>query len=135
MNKDRIEKILKKNYPNIYRDFSILTLEKDKAKVELIVSYNFMRTATKISNNAIFSLVNITFHVATVFTLGPKSNSMVTNINFNFMRPAPPKNMFAEARILKITKNSVIGDVLVLSSNNKTIAHSAITLTIPNEFE
>ena len=82
MNKDRIEKILKKNYPNIYRDFSILTLEKDKAKVELIVSDNFMRTATKISNNAIFSLVNITFHVATVFTLGPKSNSMVTNIKF-----------------------------------------------------
>ena len=135
MNKDRIEKIIKKNYPNIYRDFSILTLEKDKAKVELIVSDNFMRTATKISNNAIFSLVNITFHVATFFTLGPKPNSMVTNINFNFMRPAPPKNMFAEARILKITKNSVIGDVLVLSSNNKTIAHSAITLTIPNEFE
>ena len=104
MNKDRIEKILKKNYPNIYRDFSILTLEKDKAKVELIVSDNFMRTATKISNNAIFSLVNITFHVATFFTLGPKPNSMVTNINFNIMRQAPPKNMFAEARILKITK-------------------------------
>ena len=135
MNKNRIEKILKKNYPNVYQNFSILTLEKDKAKVDMIISDNFMRTTSKTSNDAIFSLVNITFYVATLFTLGSKPNSMVTSISLNFMRQAPPKSMFAEARILKITKNSVIGDVLVLSTNNKTIAHSAVTLTIPNEFE
>jgi len=136
MSINRLQKFLEKNFPQVSQDFKIISLNKGEIKVEMLISEKHLRPGKTVSGPSIFLLADVTFYLATLSVIGPKALSVTSNANINFMRKPPFGNVFANARILKIGKNLIVGDVLVHSSDiEKAVAHASMTYSIPPSFE
>jgi acyl-coenzyme A thioesterase PaaI-like protein len=81
-----------------------------------------------------FLLADITFYLATLSVIGPKSLTVTTNCSINFLRKPNGKNLISEARILKLGKTLSVGDVLIYSEDiDEPVAHASLTYSIPKD--
>jgi uncharacterized protein (TIGR00369 family) len=81
-----------------------------------------------------FLLADVTFYLATLSIIGPKSLTVTTNCSINFLRKPNEKNLTSKARILKLGKTLSVGDVLIYSEDiDEPVAHASLTYSIPQK--
>ena len=96
------------------------------------ISSEHLRPGATVSGPTMFLLADVTFYLATLSVIGPKSLTVTTNCSINFLRKPNEKNLISEARILKLGKTLVVGEVLVKSSEKEALlARSSITYYRP----
>jgi len=123
---------LESDFPEVCAHYEIKELPSMGAIVGMPFNEGNLRPGGTISGPSMFELADITFYVATLAMIGPKALTVTTNASINFMRKPEPTGMWAEARILKLGKTLVVGDVLMYSDViDKPVAHANITYSIP----
>jgi uncharacterized protein (TIGR00369 family) len=81
-----------------------------------------------------FLLADVSFYLATLSLIGPKSLTVTTNCSINFLRKPSKENLTCETRVLKLGKSLSVGDVLIYSQgNDKPVAHANLTYAIPKD--
>jgi acyl-coenzyme A thioesterase PaaI-like protein len=79
-------------------------------------------------------MADVSFYLATLSMVGPKSLTVTTNCSINFLRKPAVSDLISEARVLKIGKTLSVGDVLIYSKDVKDpVAHATLTYAIPRE--
>ena len=57
---------------------------------------------------------------------------MTTNLNINFLRKPEPRDLLGEARLLKLGKRLVVGDIAIRTDGqDELVAHATSTYSIP----
>ena len=93
-----------------------------------------MRPGATVSGPTMFLLADVTFYLATLSIIGPKSLTVTTNCSINFLRKPNEKNLTSKARILKLGKTLSVGDVLIYSEDiDEPVAHASLTYSIPQK--
>jgi len=93
-----------------------------------------LRPGATVSGPTMFLLADVTFYLATLSIIGPKSLTVTTNCSINFLRKPNEKNLTSKARILKLGKTLSVGDVLIYSEDiNEPVAHASLTYSIPQK--
>jgi uncharacterized protein (TIGR00369 family) len=77
-------------------------------------------------------LADTTMFVALLAMIGPVTNTFTTNLNINFLRTTPAKDVIAKARLLKLGKRLAVGDVTFFpDGEEEPVAHATVTYSIP----
>jgi acyl-coenzyme A thioesterase PaaI-like protein len=71
-------------------------------------------------------------YVAILATIGWKPLTVTTNLNINFLRKPEPRDLLGEARLLKLGKRLVVGDIAIRTDGqDELVAHATSTYSIP----
>ena len=134
MSKIEIEQFLKKEFPQVSQSFEILTLDAGSISMLMNITNEHLRPGGSVSGPTMFLLADVSFYLATLSLIGPKSLTVTTNCSINFLRKPSEENLISETRVLKIGKTLSVGDVLIYSKGTKNpVAHASLTYAIPKD--
>jgi acyl-coenzyme A thioesterase PaaI-like protein len=70
--------------------------------------------------------------VAILASIGPVPLAVTTNLNINFLRKPAPRDLIAEARLIKLGKRLAVGEVSICSDGEEDmVSHATATYSIP----
>ena len=134
MSKIDLEKFLEKEFPQVSNNFKILNTKPNSLSMLMHISDEHLRPGGTVSGPTMFLLADVSFYLATLSIIGPKSLTVTTNCSINFLRKPNISNLISESRVLKIGKTLSVGDVLIYSEGIKEpVAHASLTYSIPRE--
>lgn len=91
-----------------------------------------LRPGGTISGPTMMALADFAMYVAVLATIGPVPLAVTINLNINFLRKAAPRDLVAEARLLKLGKRLATGEVTICSDGEaEPVAHVTSTYAIP----
>ena len=132
MSKPELELFMKKEFSQVSKNFKILDLDLGSISMKMNVLNEHLRPGDTISGPTMFLLADISFYLATLSLIGPKSLTVTTNCSINFLRKPNKHDLTSKERVLKIGKTLSVGDVLIYSlDKTKPVAHASLTYSIP----
>src|SRR6266403_382194 len=91
-----------------------------------------VRPGGTISGPTMMALADFAMYVAVLAAIGPVPLAVTINLNINFLRKAAPRDLLAEARLLKLGKRLATGEVTICSQGEtEPVAHVTSTYSIP----
>ena len=134
MSKIDLENFLEKEFPQVSNHFKILNTKPNSLSMLMHISDEHLRPGGTVSGPTMFLLADVSFYLATLSMIGPKSLTVTTNCSINFLRKPNISDLISESRVLKIGKTLSVGDVLIYSKGIKEpVAHASLTYSIPRE--
>ena len=134
MTKEELNDFLEKEFHQVNKNFEILKVSNKIFSMLMHISSEHLRPGATVSGPTMFLLADVTFYLATLSVIGPKSLTVTTNCSINFLRKPNEKNLISEARILKLGKTLSVGDVLIYSEDiDEPVAHASLTYSIPKD--
>ena len=134
MSKIDLENFLEKEFPQVSNNFKILNTKPNSLSMLMHISDEHLRPGGTVSGPTMFLLADVSFYLATLSIIGPKSLTVTTNCSINFLRKPNISDLISETRVLKIGKTLSVGDVLIDSKGIKEpVAHASLTYSIPRE--
>lgn len=134
MSKVDLENFLEKEFPQVSSNFKILNTKPNSLSMLMHISNEHLRPGGTVSGPTMFLLADVSFYLATLSIIGPKSLTVTTNCSINFLRKPNISDLISETRVLKIGKTLSVGDVLIYSKGIKEpVAHASLTYSIPRE--
>lgn len=92
----------------------------------------FLRPGGTLSGPVLMSLADFVMYAAIMGKFGRLDLAVTTNLNINFLRRPAPRDVIAEASILKAGKRLVVGEVDMFSEGDpEIIAHVTCTYSLP----
>ena len=136
MSKVDLENFLEKEFPQVSSNFKILNTKPNSLSMLMHISDEHLRPGGTVSGPTMFLLADVSFYLATLSIIGPKSLTVTTNCSINFLRKPNISDLISETRVLKIGKTLSVGDVLIYSKGIKEpVAHASLTYSIPREYK
>ena len=130
-----LEKFLTREFPQAFHAESGLTIDKvehGRAVVRLAYSERFIRPGGTISGPTMMMLADFALYLAVLSAIGPVALAVTINFNINFLRRPEPRDLIADARMLKLGKRLAVMEVSLHSDgSDEPVAHVTSTYSIP----
>jgi len=135
MSADEIAKLLHEVFPQAFYPGCGLTIERvDYADIRVRRHFqdDYLRPGGTISGPTMMELADFAMYVAVFSAIGPQPLAVTTNLNINFLRKPTRADLIAEARLMKVGKRLVVGEVEIYSDGMaEPVAHVTSTYSIP----
>jgi uncharacterized protein (TIGR00369 family) len=135
MTVEQLEQFLAAEFPQVFHSQSGLVIEAvwdDGCRVRQIYRDAFIRPGGTISGPTMMALADFAIYVAVLAAIGPVPLAVTINLNINFLRKAAPRDLIAEAHLLKLGKRLATGEVTIFSDSQQApVAHVTSTYSIP----
>lgn len=132
-----LEKFLRAEFPQSFGSGETRIENADGESCVLRQRYgdHMLRPGGTVSGPTLMALADCAMYVVLLSAIGPVGLAVTTNLNINFLRKGEAgHDVMAEARILKLGKRLVVGEVTLLSAASPDpIAHVTATYSIPNK--
>jgi uncharacterized protein (TIGR00369 family) len=91
-----------------------------------------LRPGGTISGPTMMELADFAMYVAVFSAIGPQPLAVTTNLSINFLRKPAPADLLADAKLLKVGKRLVVGEVAIYSDGQDApVAHVTSTYSVP----
>lgn len=134
-----IAAFLDREFPQIHeggRIFSVEAATPGTARLRMAYHERLLRPGGTISGPSMFALADVAMYAALLSVIGPRPLAVTTNLNINFLRRPEPRDMIAEARVLKLGKRLAVGEIALHSDGQSELAaHATATYSIPPDDE
>jgi len=135
MTVDELERFLAAEFPQGFHPESGLAIEAvwdGGCRVRQGFRDLHIRPGGTISGPTMMALADFAMYVAVLAAIGPVPLAVTINLNINFLRKPPPRDLTAEARLLKLGKRLATGEVTIRSDGeDEPVAHATSTYSIP----
>ncbi|MGE0038292.1 MAG: PaaI family thioesterase [Xanthobacteraceae bacterium] len=135
MTVSELEGFLAAEFPQFFHATSGLTIEEvwlRGCRVRQSYCEASIRPGGTISGPTMMALADFSMYVAVLASIGPVPLAVTTNLNINFLRRPAPRDLVAEARLLKVGKRLAVGEVTIRSEREEeAVAHVTSTYSIP----
>lgn len=102
------------------------------AKVRLPYNPDHTRPGGTISGPAIMALADYAMYVAVLGAIGNEPLAVTTSLNINFLNKPAERDLICDARLLKLGRRLVVGDMSVHAEGDEALcAHVTATYSIP----
>ena len=128
-----LQAFLAADFGQVAADFRVERVDAAGLTLRLCVADRHLRPGGTVSGPSMFALADVAMYLAVLSRIGPVALAVTTNCSMDFMRkPAAGLDMRAEARILKLGRRLVVGDVLLFSEGlAEPVARAGLTYAIP----
>jgi uncharacterized protein (TIGR00369 family) len=93
-----------------------------------------LRPGGTISGPVMMALADFTMYVAVLSAIGWVPLAVTTSLNINFLKKPGRRDLLAEARLIKLGKRLVVGEVALRSEGDEDlVAHVTATYSVPTE--
>jgi uncharacterized protein (TIGR00369 family) len=94
---------------------------------------NALRPGGTLSGTTMMSLADFAMYVAVLSAVGWVPLAVTTNLTINFLRKPAPRDLVAEARLIKLGKRLAVGEIGIRSAGEDAlVAHATSTYSIPD---
>jgi uncharacterized protein (TIGR00369 family) len=135
MNADEIAQLLRDEFPQFFhpgRGLSIERVNYGNIRVKRRFQEDSIRPGGTISGPTMMELADFAMYVAVFSVAGPIPMAVTTNLNINFLRKPGRGDLVADAKLLKVGKRLVVGEVAIYSNGEcDPVAHVTSTYSIP----
>ena len=135
MTVDEISKLLHEVFPQGFYPGCGLTIERveyAKSRIRRHFQEGYIRPGGTISGPTMMELADFAMYVAVFSAAGPIPMAVTTNLNINFLRKPGRGDLVADAKLLKVGKRLVVGEVAIYSDGDcDPVAHVTSTYSIP----
>lgn len=133
MTETELAGFLAREFPQVEGDFRIERLTADGIEVRLLVAERHLRPGGTVSGPNIFALADVAVYLALLARIGPVALAVTTNASVDFLRkPEAGRDLIGTARLLKLGRVLVVGDVLVRAEGGaEPVARASMTYSIP----
>jgi uncharacterized protein (TIGR00369 family) len=135
MNADEIAKLLHEVFPQGFYPGCGLTIERVEyadVRVRRHFQEDSIRPGGTISGPTMMELADFAMYVAVFSAIGPQPLAVTTNLNINFLRKPGKGDLTADARLMKVGKRLVVGEVTICSAGaSEIVAHVTATYSVP----
>lgn len=130
-----LEAFLTREFPQAFHSNSGLSIdivEHGRAVVRLAYSESFVRPGGTISGPTMMMLADFALYLAVLSAIGPVALAVTINFNINFLRRPEPRDLIADASMLKLGKRLAVMEVTLYSDGSEDpVAHVTSTYSIP----
>jgi uncharacterized protein (TIGR00369 family) len=130
-----LERFLAAEFPqgvNPESGLSIEALWEGGCRVRQVFRNESIRPGGTISGATMMALADFAMYVAVLAAIGPVPLAVTINLNINFLRKPGPRDLTAEARLLKLGQRLATGEVTIRSDGEEEpVAHVTSTYSIP----
>ena len=137
MTAEAIEDLLRREFPQAFYDGCGLSLERvHYADVRVRREYHedHLRPGGTISGPTMMELADFAMYVAVFSAIGPQPLAVTTNLSINFLRKPAAADLLADAKLLKVGKRLVVGEVAIYSDGmDEPVAHVTSTYSVPDK--
>lgn len=119
-------------FPQQRGAFEVLEVASMRTKVRLKIGYQHLRPGGTVSGPAVFTAADCAFYMACLAMVGREGMMVTTNLNLNFLRRPPEADLIADAKILKLGRTLITGEVHIYSDQvQDPVAHATTTYARP----
>ena len=130
-----LERFLAAEFPQVFNPdggLSIEALWDGGCRVRQAFRELHVRPGGTISGPTMMALADFAMYVAVLAAIGPVPLAVTINLNINFLRKPAPRDLTAEAKLLKLGKRLATGEVTIRSDGEaELVAHVTSTYSIP----
>jgi uncharacterized protein (TIGR00369 family) len=102
------------------------------ARARFTVGKQHLRPGDTVSGPTLMALADVAMYAALLGEIGLVPLAVTTNLNINFLRKPAQRDVYADARLLKVGKRLAVGEVTLYSEGQaKPVAHVTCTYSIP----
>lgn len=133
LNAVELDEFLKSVFPQI-DDYHFKTEHADEQSLRMRMQYHDLqlRPGGTISGPTLMTLADTAMYLLVIAHIGPVPLAVTTNLNINFLRKPAPKDVIAEAKMLKLGARLAVGEVALFSEGEDApVAHATLTYSIP----
>ncbi len=105
-----------------------------RCRVRLPYRSRFLRPGGSVAGPLLMGLADFSLYVAVLSAIGRVELAVTTSLTCNFLRRPGPRDVLAEARLLKLGKRLAYGEVSLYSDGERDagpVAHVTATYSIP----
>jgi uncharacterized protein (TIGR00369 family) len=129
---ERIEALLREFALDHDGLIGIEALGEKSATVRFRVGRQHLRPGDTVSGPVLMALADVAMYAALLGEIGLVPLAVTTNLNINFLRKPQPKDVIAEAKLLKVGRQLAVGEVFLYSEGAaELVAHATSTYSIP----
>jgi uncharacterized protein (TIGR00369 family) len=127
-----ITDFLEEIWPGVTASITVEDVTDRHARVRSIVTPERLRPGGIVSGPVLMALADTAVWVAVLSVVGRVAMTVTVDLNIHFLRPAPPVDVVADARLLKLGRRLAVGDVLMYSDGDpQPVAQATVTYAIP----
>ena len=135
MTVDELERFLAAEFPQVFnpeRGLAIEAVWDGGCRVRQAFHELSIRPGGTISGPTMMALADFAMYVAVLAGIGPVPLAVTINLNINFLRKPQPRDLLAEARLLRLGRRLATGEVTIRSDGEELpVAHVTSTYSIP----
>ncbi len=135
-----MEKITARQVQDLLHDYQldhdghvrIESLGDKSARARFQVAQKHLRPGDTVSGPTLMALADVAMYAALLGEIGLVPLAVTTNLNINFLRKPAQKDVYADAKLLKVGKRLAVGEVTLYSDGEtEPVAHVTCTYSIP----
>ena len=135
MSAAEVEKLLEREFSQVMSRGSAIVIEDawhGGCRVRRAFSEKSLRPGGTISGPTMMGLTDFAMYVAILASIGPVPLAVTTNLNINFLRKPAPRDLIADARLIKLGKRLAVGEVSIRQDGEEDmVSHATATYSIP----
>ena len=124
---------LASDFSEVADNFVVHRVDETGLDLRLVVGSQHIRPGGTVSGPTIFALADVAVYLAILSRIGPRALTVTTSAPIDFLRkPSAGRDIIGTARILKLGRVLVVGDVLIYSEGlADPVARASMTYSIP----
>ena len=128
-----ITRFIETDFPQVKGFCEVVEIAAMTGLFRLTPSDIHLRPGGTVSGPTLFMLADCGFYLTLMAMIGPKALAVTTSAQIDFMRkPDPARAVMARARIMKLGRVLVVGDVVMVSEgSDDVLARASLTYSIP----
>lgn len=139
LSRKKLEALLSAEFPEMFdarRGYAIERVWRGGCRLRRHFHPKSLRPGGTVSGPIIMALADVAMYVAVLSAIGWVPLAVTTNLSINFLRKPAPRDLLAEARLLKLGKRLAVGEVGIRSDGgDELVAHVTSTYSIPIQAE
>ena len=139
LTRKKLETLLSADFPEMFNSESGYALERvwrGGCRLRRHFDPKSLRPGGTVSGPIIMALADVAMYVAVLSAIGWVPLAVTTNLTINFLRKPAPRDLLAEARLIKLGKRLAVGEIGIRSDGgDDLVAHATSTYSIPSGAE
>ena len=126
-----IEQFLDEVFP-IARMASIEELGERTVRTRMTFRDQYIRPGGTLSGPTLMALADTTTYFLVLAHVGKVALAVTSELSIQFLRKPAPRDLVAEARLLRLGKRRAVADVLIYSDGDpEPVAHATVSYALP----
>jgi uncharacterized protein (TIGR00369 family) len=128
---EEIERFIAAHFSAAHGFAKIEALTDDGVRVRVPFDERYLRPGRRISGPTLMTLADTAMYYAVLARIGAR-DTFTVSLEMQFLRGAGPRDLVAEARVLKLGKRLAVGTVEIRSDGEDApVAFATVTYSVP----
>jgi uncharacterized protein (TIGR00369 family) len=130
-----LERLLTAEFPQMFNPQSGYRIEDvwfGGSRIRKHFSARSLRSGGTIAGPVMMAVADLAPYVAILASIGWVPLAATTNLTINFLKKPAPRDLIAEARLIKLGKRLAVAEIAIRSDgDDELVAHATATYSIP----